>query len=48
MLINKRVEETILGHDSEGNEIKKKKEYRILPQHMYGVSIRNHNLHKYE
>ena len=47
MLINKRVEETILG-DSEGNEIKKKKEYRILPQHMYGVSIRNHYLHKYE
>ena len=37
MLINKRVEETMFPQEEEDKS--KKKEYRMLPKHMYGVSI---------
>ena len=39
MLINKRVEETVFSSPQDDDDNSKKKEYRMLPQHMYGVSI---------
>ena len=39
MLINKRVEETIFSGPQDDEDQSKKKEYRMLPKHMYGVSI---------
>ena len=38
MMVNKRVEETMFSETPE-NEKNKTKEYRVLPKHMYGVSI---------
>ena len=35
MLMNKRIEESILGGDGQDNT---QSDYRILPKHMYGVS----------
>ena len=39
MLINKRVEETIFSGPQDDDDQSKKKEYRMLPKHMYGVSM---------
>lgn len=36
MLINKRVEETIFSGPQDDEDQSKKKEYRMLPKHMYG------------
>ena len=39
MLMNKRVEETILGGSTTNNESEEQSsDYRVLPKHMYGVS----------
>jgi len=43
MLMNKRIEETILGGNANSSSGKEEGEdqssdYRILPKHMYGVS----------
>jgi hypothetical protein len=39
MLINKRVEETIFSGPQDDEDQSKKKEYRMLPKHMSGVSM---------